>query len=157
MPGIVIDECVVIEAVRHKKPDGSPALAETEFMCKLLRSPHKIFVNKTIIDKFHDIEKKINATGRSGNYNNMICKNFLAALLDGGKTNYIDGIKVDRKGLKKCDKAFVGVALQSGSVFVTSDAPLRAIVDEMRSEGAKIECLDAEQAICHLDPPGKAE
>ena len=144
MGGVVVDECVVMEAVRYKKPDGSPALAEAEFLCKLLRSPRKIFVNDVMFDKFHAIEKKINASGRPVDYNNMIYKNFLAMLADSKRTNYVEGIKIDRKGLKKCDKVFVGVALQSNSILVTSDMPLRNIIDEMRSEGAGIECLDAD-------------
>ena len=152
MSGVVVDECTLMDAVRYKKPDGSMAQAEAEFMSKLLRSTHTIFVNDVIVGKFHNIEKKINATGRPGDYNNMICKNFLAMLADGRRTNYVDGIKIERKGLKKCDKEFVGVALQSNSVFVTSDGPLRGIIDEMRSEGTSIECLDATQAIPRLDP-----
>ena len=152
MSGVVVDECVVMEAVRYKKPDGSAALAEAEFMCRLLRSPHTVFVNDTIVDKFYSIEKKINATGRPEDYNNMICKNFLGMLTDGRRTNYVEGIKIDRKGLKKCDKEFVGVALQSNSILVTSDGPLRGIIDEMRSEGSGIECLNAGQALRRLGP-----
>ena len=129
MNGIVIDECVFMEAVRYKKPDGSHAIAETEFMCKMLRSPHTVFVNDVIVDKFHDIEQKINAMGNPRDYNNMICKNFLATLSDSKRTNYVDGIKIDWKGLKKCDREFVGVALQSNSILVTSDKPLRDIVE----------------------------
>ena len=40
MAGIVVDECVVMEAVWYKKPDGRPSLAEAEFMCRLLRFDH---------------------------------------------------------------------------------------------------------------------
>lgn len=147
MNGVVVDECIVAEAVRYKKPDGSQAIAEAEFMCKLLRSPYTVFVNNTIVDKFHDVEKKINAIGRPKDYNNMICKNFLATLSDSKRTSYVDGIKVDWKGLKKCDKEFVGVALQSNSMLVTSDGPLRDIVEQMRQQGARIECATADQAI----------
>lgn len=156
MAGIVVDECVVMEAVRHKKPDGRPALAEAEFMCRLLRSHHKVFVNDAIVDKFNGIERKINAARRPWDHNNMICKGFLATLADAKRTSYVDGIKVDWKGLKKCDKAFVGVALQSRSILVTSDGPLRGIVDEMRSRGVTLECLGADQAIYRFDQLGRS-
>ena len=109
MNGVVVDECVVAEAVRYKKPDSSQAIAEAEFMCRLLRSPYTVFVNDAIVDRFHGVEKKINATGHPKYYNNMICKNFLATLSDSKGTSYVDGIKVDWKGLKKCDREFVGV------------------------------------------------
>ena len=85
----------------------------------------------------------------------MICKGFLATLADGRRTSYVDGIKVDWKGLKKCDKAFVGVALQSRSMLVTSDGPPRGIVDEMRSRGVALGCLAADQAIRRLDQIGR--
>ena len=147
MSGIVIDECVFMEAVRYKKPDGSYAIAEAELMCRLLRSSKTVFVNDAMVDKFHDVEKKINATGHPKDYNNMICKNFLATLSDSKRTSYVDGIKIDWKGLKKCDREFVGVALQSNSTLVTSDGPLRDIVEQMRLRGTRIECVTADQAI----------
>ena len=80
MGEIVIDDCFFMEVVRYKRPDGGRAIAEAEFMCKMLRSPHAVFVNDVIVDKFHDNEKKINVAGHPKDCNNVICRDFFATL-----------------------------------------------------------------------------
>jgi len=153
MVGIVVDECVIREAVEGKKPGGGRAHAEAEFVHKLLRSTGTIFVNCAIAAKFRSLEKKIRADSRPEHCNNAIYKDFVAVLRDSSRTTYADGIDVDWEGLKKCDREFVGVALQSGSTLVTSDKKLRDIAREKRSQGSRIACVAAGDALGLLDPP----
>ena len=56
----------------------------------------------------------------------------------------------DWPGLKKCDKEFVGAALQSGSVLVTDDARLSRLVAD-HPLGSGITCVTAEDALDMLD------
>lgn len=153
MAGIVVDECVIREAVEGKKPGGGRAHAEAEFVHKLLRSTGTIFVNRAISSKFYSLEKKIRAGSRPEHCNNAIYKDFVAVLRDSSRTVHVDGIDVDWEGLKKCDREFVGVALQSGSTLVTSDKKLRGIAREQRSQGSSIACVAAGDALRLLDPP----
>lgn len=156
MNGIVIDENVIVEATAGKKPDGTPAGAEAEFMYRLFRSSDTVFANAAIVDKFRGIQDKLDSGRHPYDYNHKIYKTLTAMPTDGSRTTRVEGIKVGRKGLKKCDKEFVGVAIQSGSVVVTSDMPLRGIIEDMRSEGSPIRCVTAE-ALDLLDAAGKEE
>ena len=150
--GVVVDENVVIEAATGKKPDGKEAWSEAEFMCGLFRSPEKIFVNDAILKKFSSMEGKIKAAAAAENCNNLIYKGLAALLKDSGRTVYVDGTRVDHEGLKKCDKEFVGVAVQSGAILVTADERLRAIVAELRGRGTDVECLGADAALGRIGP-----
>lgn len=157
MRGIVVDENVIIEATVGKKPDGSPAWVEAEFMFRLFRSGNVVFVNTAIIDKFRAIRSKLDIDSHPHDYNHKIYKSLMLILMDGKKTTRVDGIKIEREGLKKCDKEFVGVALQSGSIIVTSDMPLCDIINDMRASGYPIECATAEQALDLLNPTDKGK
>ena len=154
MKGFVVDENVIIEAINGKKPDGEKAWIEGEFMCRLFRSPNSIFVNDAILKKFRSVEDKIRSASPAADCSNPVCKGLAAMLRDSGRTRYVDGIKVDRKGLKKCGREFVGVAVQSGGILAASDKRLRRIVDEMRTQGVGIECLGADLALNRLEPHG---
>lgn len=99
------------------------------------------------------MEDKIRSAGPAEDCNNLVYRD-LAAILDGGITRYVDGIKVGRKGLKKCDRGFVGVAVQSGGILAASDRRLRRIVDEMRTRGVGIECIGVDIDLNRLEPRG---
>lgn len=154
--GVVVDENIVITAATGKKPDGKEAWSEAEFMCRLLRSTEKIFVNDAILKKFRRMDGKIKAAAAAENCNSLVYKGLAARLKDSERTAYVDGARVDHEGLKKCDKEFVGVAVQSGAILVTEDERLRAIVDELRRRGMRIECLGADAALGRIGPQAGA-
>lgn len=154
MRDFVLDENVVIEAVDGKKPGGGDAWAECEFMCGLLGSRDKICVNAAILEKYRRMDKKMGPAGPAETRNNLIYKGLAAMLRDSERVRYVDGVSVDHKGLKKCDREFVGVAVQSGAALVTSDGRLCGILDELHSEGTRIEYLDAGAALGRLGPRG---
>lgn len=145
MRRFVVDENVVMEAIEGRKPNGDRALSEGQFMLKLLGSSDPLFVNGAILKKYRGIEQKIEMRSRSEGLNNAIYKAFMQTLSDARVTR-IDGVPVDWAGLKKCDREFVAVALQSRSILVTADARLRKIV-EGHPVGSRIECATAESAL----------
>ena len=145
MRRFVVDENVVMEAVEGKKPNGDLALSEVMFMAKLLRSGDPLFVNRAILKKYRGIEQKIEMRSRSEGLNNGIHKAFMQTLSDAARVHRIDGVPVDWAGLKKCDKEFVAVALQSRSILVTVDARLRETVEGHPE--SRIECATAECAL----------
>ena len=145
MRRFVVDENVVMEAIEGKKPNEDRALSEAQFVLKLLGSGDSLFVNDAILKKYRGIEQKIEMRSRSEGLNNGIHKAFMQTLTD-ARVHRIDGVPVDWAGLKKCDKEFVAVALQSRSILVTADARLREIV-EGHPLGSRIECATAECAL----------
>ena len=145
MKMFVVDENVVMEAIENKKPNGDLALPEVQFMVKLLRSGDPLFVNEAILKKYRGIEQKIEMRSRSEGLNNGIHKAFMQTLSDAARVTRIDGVPVDWDGLKKCDKEFVAVALQSCSILVTSDVRLRETVEGHPE--SRIECTTAECAL----------
>lgn len=153
MTGIVVDENIVMDAVNGKTAGGDPALAEAPFMFKLFDSNRPLFVNTTIAKKYRDIEQKIGMRGRSAGLNNGIYRILMQTLTDSTKINYVDGLAIDWPGLKKCDREFVGVALQTSSILVTADAKLRKIVED-HPRGSRITCATARHAIGLLDMQG---
>lgn len=153
MTGIVVDENIVMDAVNGKTAGGDPALAEALFMFKLFDSNRPLFVNTTIAKKYRDMEQKIGMRGRSAGLNNGICRILTQTLTDSTKINYVDGLAIDWPGLKKCDREFVGVALQTSSILVTADAKLRKIVED-HPRGSRITCATARHAIGLLDMQG---
>lgn len=150
MRGMVVDENVVMDAVKGKKPGRDPALAEAQFMLKLLDSGHPLFVNGTIIKKYRGIEQKVDMRGHPADLNNCIYRVFMQKLADSRSTSHVDGIPVDWPGLKKCDKVFVGVALQSGGILVTDDTRLRKVVED-HPLGSRITCVTARHALDLFD------
>ena len=132
-------------AIEGRKPNGDRALFEAQFMLNLLGSGDPLFVNDAILKKCRGIEQKIEARSSSEGLNNGIHKAFMQTLSDGIKVPRIDGVPVDWGGLKKCDKEFVAVALQSRSILVTADARLRKTVEGYPE--SRIECATAESAL----------
>lgn len=150
----VVDENVVLNAVRGKNDLGKEAWAEGEFMHRLFRVPSKVFVNEAIAKKFFAMGAKIRAGSRPEDCNNKVYKDMAAMLKNTARVTYVEGTRVEWPGLKKCDREFVGVALQTGGVLVTSDARLRQIVKEMRLRGLRVECVGVDRALCLLRQPG---
>ena len=150
MRGIVVDENVVMEAIEGIKPNGDRALSEGEFVFKLLNSVKPVFVNRAIVKKYHGIEQKIGARSHSKKINNAMYVALMATLADSGRLRHVDGVATDWPGLKKCDKEFVGVALQSGSILVTNDTRLRKLVGE-HPVGSGITCVTAGRALVMPD------
>ena len=132
-------------AIEGRKPNGDRALSEAQFVLKLLGSGDPLFVNDAILKKCRGIEQKIEARSRSEGINNGIHMAFMQTLSDGIKVPRIDGVPVDWAGLKKCDREFVAVALQSRSILVTADARLREKVGGHPE--SRIECATAECAL----------
>lgn len=147
MKGIVVDENVVMDAIKGRKPNRDLALAEAQFMFKLFDSNNPLFVNSTIVKKYRGIEQKVDMRGHPAGLNNCIYRIFMQKLADSRNINRVDGVSVDWDGLKKCDREFVGVALQSGSILVTADMRLHKIVNERAS---RITCVTARHALDHL-------
>ena len=145
MNRFVVDENVVMEAIEGRKPNGDRALSEGLFMLKLLDSGDPLFVNGAILKKYRGIEQKIEMRSRSEGLNNGIHKAFMQTLSDAARVPRIDGVPVDWDGLKKCDKEFVAVALQSRSILVTADARLRKTVEGHPE--SRIECATAKYAL----------
>ena len=146
MRGIAVDENVVMEAIEGRKPSGDRALSEGEFVFKLLGSDNPMFVNNTIVKKYHGIKLKIGARSHSKEINNALYVALMQTLSDSHRMRHVDGVAADWPGLKKCDKQFVGVALQSGGILVTGDARLRELLAEHRV-GSRIECVTAGRAL----------
>ena len=148
MRGIVVDENVVREAVEGKKPDGTNANAEAEFMHRLFQSSNTVFVNSKIEAKFYGLQKKIDRGQRRAAPRNDAIYVILAGMLNNRtRISYVEGTKVEMDGLKKCDKEFVGVALQTRSVLVTSDARLCGILEDCKGTGQGVECLTPDKAL----------
>ena len=146
MRGIVVDENVVMEAIEGRKPSGDRAHSEGQFLFKLLGSDNPMFVNSPIIKKYHGIERKIIARSHSKRINSALYGDLMQTLANSHRMHYVDGVVVDWPCLKKCDKQFVGVALQSGGILVTADARLREFLAEHRV-GSGIECVTAGRAL----------
>ena len=146
MRGIAVDINVVMEALEGSKPDGSPAFAEAEFMFKLFGSHNRILVNEKIVEKYRNMAKYLDSRRNSRDLNIRIHKTLMEMVADSARTNYVDGAGADWPGLKKCDKQFVGVALQSGGMLVTGDARLRELLAGHRV-GSRIECVTAGRAL----------
>ena len=157
MKGFVVDGNVVLNAVRGSNDSGEEALAEGEFLPRLLRVKITVFVNEAIAKKFRAMGGKIRAGSRPEDCNNSIYKGIAAMLRDGRMVTYVEAEKVEWEGLKKCDKEFVGVALRSGGTLVTSDTKLRRIAEEMQRQGLRIECIGADQALRMLGQNGGQE
>ena len=153
MTGIVVDENIAMDAANGKTAGGALALSEAQFMSKLFDSNHPLFVNTAIAKKYRDIEQKIGMRGRSAGLDNGIYIILMQTLTDSRKINYVDGLAVDWPGLKKCDREFVGVALQTSSMLVTADMKLRKIVED-HPGGSGITCATARHAIGLLDARG---
>lgn len=156
MTGIVVDENIVMDAVNGKTPSGDPALAEAQFMFKLFDSNTPLFVNTTIAKKYRGIEQKIGMRSRSASLDNGIYRILMQALTDSIKITYVDGVAVDWPDLKKCDREFVGVALQTSGILVTSDSKLRKIVGD-HPQGTRIVCATARHAIGLLEAQGSVK
>lgn len=146
MTSIVVDENVVREAVEGKKPDGSYAHAEAEFMHKLFRSTNKIFVNVKIEGKFRNLQKKMDRGPPNAHRNDLIYAVLSDMLNSKTRVEYSEGVKVAIGGLKECDREFVGVALQTNSVLVTSDKRLVGIL-EREMAGRGVACRAPAEAI----------
>lgn len=146
MRGVVVDVNVIIEAIEGSKPDKSPALAEAQFMFKLFDSRNSVFVNRAIMKKYWHLAERFNRRHRPQDLNNNIHKIFMQTVKNSKRTNHIDGTKVDWPGLKKCDKEFVGVALQSGAILVTGDTRLRALVED-HPRVSDVTCVTARSAL----------
>ena len=154
MTSIVVDENVLREAVEGKKPDGSYAHAEAEFMHKLFRSTNKIFVNVKIEGKFRALQKKMDQGQPDAHRNDLIYAVLSEMLNSKTRVEYSEGVRVEIDGLKECDKEFVGVALQTNSVLVTSDERLVEILKrEMAGRG--VECRTPAEAIDLLIVEGR--
>ena len=146
MRGIVVDENVVMEAIEGRKPSGDHALSEGAFVFKLLGSDNPVFVNSPIIKKYHGIERKIIARSHSKRINESLYVALMQTLANSHRMHHVDGVAVDWPGLKKCDKEFAGVALQSGSILVTGDTRLRELLAR-HPVGSGIECVTAKRAL----------
>lgn len=148
MRGVVVDENVVREAVEGKKPDGSRAEAEAEFMHRLFRSSNTVFVNGKIVAKFRAMQKKMGGgTRQAAPRNDAIYVTLADMLSNRTRITYSEGVRVEIDGLKKCDREFVGVALQTRSVLVTSDSRLFRILEGCKGAGQGIECRMPAEAI----------
>ena len=147
MAGFVVDENVVRSAVSGRNDRGEEALVEGEFALRLLRVKGTVYVNEAIAKKFRAMGGKIRADTRPEDCNNRIYKGVAAMLRDGSRVSYVEGASVEWEGLKKCDREFVGVALQPGGVLVTSDTRLRRIAEEKRRQEFRIECIGADRAL----------
>lgn len=150
MRGIVVDENVVMEAIEGRKPNRDHAFAEAQFMFKLFDSSNQLFVNKAIIKKYGEIHQKIGMRSRFEGLNNRAYKILMQTLSNSDRINNVEGVALDWQGLKKCDKAFVGVALQSSSILVTSDMRLHKIVAD-HTRGSGIMCAVPKVALDLLD------
>ena len=146
MTGVVVDENVIREAVEGKKPDGSYAHAEAEFMYKLFRSTNRISVNVKIEAKYRALEKKMDRGPRNAHRNDVIYAVLSDMVNSKTRVNSCEGVRVTIDGLKECDREFVGVALQTRSVLVTSDDRLRKIL-EREVVGRGVECRTPADAI----------
>ena len=150
MKGTVVDISVIMEAIGGKKPDSAPAMAEAQSMFKLLGSNNTVFANAAITKKCQDISRVVGERSRPQDCNDTVHKTLMRELANSERTSCADGTRVDRPGLKKCDREFVGVALQSGSVLVTDDARLSRLVAD-HPLGSGITCVTAEDALDMLD------
>lgn len=150
MRGIVVDENVVMEAIEGRKPNGDRALSEGEFVFKLLNSSVRLFVNTAIVKKYHGIGQKIGTRSSPRGINNGMYGALMQTLADGHRLHHVDGVAADWLGLKKCDKEFVGVALQSGGMLVTGDTRLRELIGG-HPAGSAITCVTAERALVMPD------
>ena len=146
MKGIVVDENVVMEAIGGRKPSGDHALSEGEFVFKLLGSDNPVFVNSPIVKKYHGIEQKILARSHSKRINESLYVDLMQTLANSHRIHHVDGVAVDWPGLKKCDKEFVAVALQSGGILVTGDTRLRELLAG-HPVGSGITCVTAGRAL----------
>lgn len=153
MRGVVVDENVVMEAIEGRKPNRDHAFAEAQFMFKLFDSSNHLFVNKAIIKKYGEIYQKISMRSRFEGLNNRVYKILMQTLSNRDRINNVDGVALDWLGLKKCDKAFVGAALQSSSILVTSDLRLHKIVAD-HTRGSGITCAVPRAALDLLDVQG---
>ena len=105
-----------------------------------------MFVNSPIVKKYRGIERKILARSHSKKINESLYRDLMQTLANSHRMHHVDGVAVDWPGLKKCDKQFVGVALQSGGILVTGDARLRELLAGHRV-GSRIECVTAGRAL----------
>ena len=151
MKGFVVDENAVLNAVRGRNDRGEEAFVEGEFMLRLLRIKGTVFVNEAIVKKYYAMDGKIRADSRPEDCNNRIYKGVAAMLRDGRRAHYVEAVSVDWDDIKKCDREFVGVALRSGGVLVTSDMKLRRIAGERPWQGHRIECIGADRALRLLE------
>lgn len=154
MASIVVDENVVREAVEGKKPDGSYAHAEAEFMHKLFRSKNKIFVNVKIEGKFRALRKKMDHGPPNAHHNDLIYAVLSETLNSKTRVEYSEGARAAMGGLEECDEEFVGVALQTNSVLAASDERLVEIL-KREVAGRGVECRAPAEAIDLLFVEGR--
>ena len=116
-------------------------------MLGLLRVKGTAYVNEPIAKKFRSMWDKIVADSRPEDCNSRMYKGVAATPRDGRRASYVEGSRAGSGGRKKCDREFVGVALQSGGILVASDMKLRHIAEEKRRHGFRIERIGADRAL----------
>ena len=94
MKGTVVDISVIMEAIGGKKPDNAPAMAEAQFMFKLLGSNNTVFANAAITKKYPDISRVVGARSRPLDCNDTVHKTLMRELANSERTSYVDGTRV---------------------------------------------------------------
>lgn len=124
----IVDENVILDAWRGKRFD-SYAGAEKQFITSFFRSAHRLAYDEEIKQKIIRMRK---VTFKDNEFlDNSVVPMLTKLIHDSSRAIPYSGIKTDFQGVKKCDKHFVGVTLQSQGILVTNDEKLRkAITDD---------------------------
>ncbi len=152
MTSYVIDENVFENAITNQKPDGSPAYSEKIFTYKFFNSEDTIFINKTIKTKFIiKLPQKISTNYKTIYLDNHIIPSLKKIIFDSTRTNEIDGVVTQFKGVKDCDVEFLGVSIQSTAPLVTADEKLVKAISNDDFASKKCHCITTDIAITTLN------
>ena len=151
MTEYVIDENVIMESIHGQKPDSTNADAEAELMYKILGGKGRIFLNKEIEKKIYNIPKKILAKYSEKSLNNQIFPRLLKMIRDPSRTTFVDGVKINFEGPKKCDKQFVSVAIQSNGILITADDKLKKSLKKADSVVSKCKCMNSKEVLSEME------
>ena len=151
MTDYIIDENVIMESIHGQKPNNKNADAESELMYKILSGEDHIILNKEIEKKIYKIPKKILAKYSEKSLNNQIYPRLLKIIRDPSRTTFVDGIKIDFEGQKKCDKQFVSVAIQSNGILITADNKLKESLKKGGPVVSKCKCMNAKEVLSYIE------
>jgi len=140
----VIDENVLLNAWHGKKPNNTDALSERKFLHDIFYGNQHLAISHKIRGKFSKIGKKLQEQQKG--VDNLVIPLFLKLIFNSKRATMHTPIKTNFKGVKNCDKEFVGVALKSNGIIVTADHKLKMAISDDPSV-KHIECMTTEEVI----------
>jgi len=126
----VIDENVILDAWRGKR-FKEYAGYEKLFLTSFFLSTHRFAFDEEIKRKIMRMRKYTfdNPEFLDSSVVPMMTK----IIHDSTRAQQFQGINTNFKGVKKCDKHFVGVALQTNAILVTNDEKLHDAINDDES------------------------